>query len=389
MTDHAMKPQPTQPTPPTPPDAPARSGTQDGAQPGASVRLPAEWEPLSRVWVRRPAGCISWPTDASLTRAQAQHDAYVAALSEVVEVCDIGHDNRNDVGHNNSDATRTQSPAPASRRVDLGIDVADAWLRDTGPIFTHATAADGSTRWIANDFRYNAYGGKWDEMLRDDAVAGALGRALGLTTRREDRIVLEGGAIETDGRGTLLITEPCFIDQRRNPGMTLEQVNAVLRDTLGVDRVLCLPTTVQTGILGDHTDGHIDNVARFVAPDRLLAVRGVEDAVLDWLRANLPHCEVVPLPLPGPLPQGVGGALRFEYPGSMPEAGDQPLAASYANFLIANGSVFVPVFNQPTDDPALAIIDDATPGLRIVPIHADALIVGGGTLHCLTMHQPA
>ena len=224
----------------------------------------------------------------------------------------------------------------------------------------------------------------------DDAVPKSMADALGLPVRSHD-LVLEGGSIETNGAGTLLTTEQCLLHPNRNPHLTRDQIEAELRDALGVTRIVWLPG----GIIGDDTDGHIDDLARFVAPDRVVCVAAppghddhdVTRRNLDALRqatdpAGRPF-DVIELPAPEP--------ILYDFPPDrFGPGGREPVPASYANFLLANRHCFVPVFNQPRDETACRVLESALPpGFTIVPVRADRLVVGLGALHCLSMQQPA
>jgi agmatine deiminase len=194
-------------------------------------------------------------------------------------------------------------------------------------------------------------------------------------------IVLEGGALETDGAGTLLVNERCLVDEKRNPGLGRAAVEAALRAYLGIETVLW----VGGELAGDDTDGHIDQLARFVAPGRVLAARQPDrldpnhaplEANLDLLRSSVDaqgrRLEVIPVDIPA----------RFAFAGTQ-------LPASHLNFLVANGVVVVPVFGGPTDEPALRTLEDCFPGRRIAPVDCRELVRGRGNVHCITRDEPA
>ena len=327
--------------------------------------MPAEWEPHEAVWLTRPHNPETWP--GVLQQAVAQWRAFVDALAEVVNV------------------RVTQ---------EHGIATNDSWVRDYGPVFVEpadtATADQpGPDPLLAIDYRFNAWGRKYEPFDADDAAGAAISRAAGCPTLRRE-IVLEGGAIDVDGRGTLLTTEQCLLHPNRNAGLDRASYERRFAEDLGISRTLWLPG----GIEGDDTDGHVDDVARFLAPGlaacvhapvghtdhdvtsrNLAALRSARDATGRPLT-------VVELPVPEP--------RTFHYPPDRFGPGGTALVpASYANFLISNGRVFVPVFAQPSDETALRTLDDAMPDHTIVPIRADVLVVGLGTLHCLSLQQPA
>ena len=310
------------------------------------IRFPAEWEPLGAVWVVPPDNPETWP--GCLDAAQEQHRAWRDAMGEVVTVRTPG---------------------------EFGIATNDSWIRDSGPLFVWETNDGGEPTLRVKDFRFNAWGGKYEPFEDDDALAGRLAGALGLGCDRYD-VVLEGGALDTDGRGTLLTTPQCLLNPSRGGPSTREDAERLLHDALGVTRVVWLDAPAEL-FPGDDTDGHVDNAARFIAPGLVAVSPAIDPAPL--LAAGL---EVITLPRPEP--------LFYDYPPDRwSDGGRLPLPASYANFLIANGRVFVPTFNQPADDAALRLLDDAMPDHTPVPVRSDRLVVGLGALHCLSMQQPA
>ena len=227
---------------------------------------------------------------------------------------------------------------------------------------------------------WNAWGGKYPPWDDDACVAHALADRVGLPVF-EPGVVLEGGAIEGDGAGTLLANERCVVDERRNPGLDRARMERVLRDFLGIDTVLW----VGGELAGDDTDGHIDQLARFVAPGRVVAARQPDrlDPNHAALEANLARLrtlvdaggrrlEVIPIDIPA----------RFAFTGTQ-------LPASHLNFLVANGVVAVPVFGSPTDERALATLADCFPGRALEPVDCSALVRGRGALHCITRDEPA
>jgi agmatine deiminase len=262
----------------------------------------------------------------------------------------------------------------------IDIPTNDSWIRDTGPVFLvprHRAAGD---RPRAVCWDWNAWGGKYPPWDADAGVSRSIARHLGLEAL-EPKVVLEGGAIETDGDGTLLANERCVVDPKRNPGLDRVALEAGLHHWLGVDRVLW----VGGDLAGDDTDGHIDQLARFVAPGRVLAARQPDrldpnhaglEANLELLRRHVDargrRLEVIPVDIPS----------RFTFEGTQ-------LPASHLNFYVANGLVAVPVFGGPSDEPALEAIAACFPGRRIEPVDSHALVRGRGALHCVTRDQPA
>jgi len=254
----------------------------------------------------------------------------------------------------------------------------DAWCRDHGPIFVkHNRTGEVAL----TDWRYNAWGDKYPPYDLDNAIPPSIGRALKLR-RFEHDMVLEGGSIDVNGRGLLLTSEQCLLHKNRNPHLTRAQIERNLRDYLGVKTILW----VGEGILGDDTDGHIDDIARFYKPDGFVTAvetnrrdpnHKILHEVFERLRSFRTPAgkkfDLVTLPMPKP--------MAFQ---------GQRVPASYANFLIINGAVLVPTFRQKwRDAEACEIIRSCFPGREIIPIDCYHLIWGLGTLHCISQQQPA
>jgi agmatine deiminase len=255
----------------------------------------------------------------------------------------------------------------------------DAWIRDHGPVFLTRPVPAGDPLALV-DWRYNAWGGKYPPWDQDDRVPGEIARILGVPVF-EPGIVLEGGSIDVNGRGTLITTESCLLNPNRNPGLRRRDIEQVLRSTLGVSNVLWLGD----GIAGDDTDGHVDDLARFVDPVTVVAAveSDPEDDNHAALADNLRRLEsmsdeagrrlrVVCLPMPRPV---LHDGTR--------------LPASYVNFYIANTVVLVPLFDDPADAEALAVLRSLFPGRRVVGIAATDLVLGLGAFHCVTQQGPA
>jgi len=324
-------------------------------------RMPAEFEPIECVWVVPPHNEETWP--GCFEAAQAQHADWVDAMRPYVEV---------------------RTPGA------IGIDTNDSWIRDFGPLFV-VNEKDKDRPLAAHDFHFNSWGAKYGDVRRDDDVVPQhLASKLGLPLWVHD-FVLEGGSIDVNGKGTVLTTQQCLYNSNRNPWAPPDVIEQTLHDALGTRHIIWLPG----GIAGDDTDGHIDDVARFVSPDCVaivVAPEGHEDHAtmqrnLEALKqakdqdGNALH--IVGLPAPEP--------ILYDFPAlpSVDRPGPAPVPASYANFLIANDAVFVPVFGQATDDVACGVLEKVLPGRSIVPVRAEHLVVGLGALHCLSMQQPA
>lgn len=252
------------------------------------------------------------------------------------------------------------------------IPTNDAWARDHGPTFLFAPAGK---RWLAVDWRYNAWGGKYPPWEDDDQVPRRLSKALGFD-RFEPGIVMEGGAIDGNGSGLIMTTTECLLNPNRNPQLSRSETERYLCDCLGAEKILWL----EHGIAGDDTDGHIDELARFVGPTSVVAAYedNPADENYDPLRANFEQLErmtdqhgqqleVFPLPMP---------TAKFHNGQRMP--------ASYCNFYIANGVVIVPRFADPADDQACDVLAQCFPERHIVPLDALDLVWGLGAFHCIT-----
>jgi agmatine deiminase len=256
------------------------------------------------------------------------------------------------------------------------IPTDDAWIRDSGPTFLVGSPASPPA---LIDWCFNAYGGKYPPYYHDDAIGRSIARKLGRVCY-EPRMILEGGSIDVDGRGTLLTTEECLLNPNRNPQLSRVQIEQCLAEYLGIRKVLWLGR----GIVGDDTDGHIDELARFVAPKTIVAA--AENDPRDENHASLQEnfrrlrsftdadggpLEIIPLPMPRPI---VHDGKR--------------LPASYCNFYLANGIAIVPQFDDPADAKAVEILGRVLKGRRIVPLPARDLVWGLGAIHCITQQEP-
>lgn len=341
----------------------------------AGFRWPAEWEPHAATWLSWPHNAETWP--GRLPDAEQAYAAMVAALQgrELVRI---------NVADEPMEARARGVLEAAGVDPDAGvafhrIATDDAWVRDCGPIFV--VRGDGAQRErLALDFGFDSWGGKYPPWDRDDAVPRQVAQALGLPRCQAD-FVLEGGSIDGNGEGTVLTTESCLLNPNRSrggPPRTREGMERRLREWLGIERVVWLGA----GIEGDDTDGHVDDIARFVGPRTVLAAeeREVADPNAAPLAENLRRLreacdgglEVVTLPMPPPV-----------------EVAGLRCPASYLNFYLANGVVLVPVFDVPSDGPALETLRAQLPGRVVVPIPSRALVVGLGAVHCATQQEPA
>jgi len=343
----------------SPPKTPAALG----------YRLPAEWEPHAATWVAWPHRRATFLGPfADIPRAYAR---IIRALARHEPVNVIG------TGRVLDEASATVGGAPGVTLVDIPTN--DSWIRDTGPVFlvprNGADLPPAAVTW-----EWNAWGGKYPPWDADAQVARSIAAREGCAIFAPG-FVLEGGAIETDGEGTLLVNARCVVTDSRNPGIARDRVEEILRHNLGVDRVLW------TGgeLAGDDTDGHIDQLARFVRPGVVVAARQPDrrDPNHESLAANLAlleclidakgrRLEVIPIDIPP----------RFSY-------GAVQLPASHLNYYVGNRFVAVPVFHEQTDRRALDTLAACFPGRVVEPVPLDVVVRGRGGLHCITRDQPA
>lgn len=325
--------------------------------------MPAEWTPHDAVWTAWPHDADEWPD--GLEAPQRALMAMVAAIG------DGGRGERVELlvrdAADEAAARELLGAAASNVRFRHG-KYGDVWLRDTGPIFVARPGELGAAR-----FSFDGWGGKY--LMDDDpAVAARVLAWAGVRGAAFD-FVLEGGAIEVDGDGTLLTTRPCLIGGPRNPTLDQGALDARLRWALGVDHVIWLGE----GLKNDHTDGHVDTLARFVAPGVIacMAAAGADDPNRDALDA-------------------IGAALvaagldvvRVPSPGAVVDAAGALLPASYMNFYIANTVVVVPTYEAASDDAAVAAIAALFPTRRTIGLPCKPVVVGGGGFHCCTQQQP-
>ena len=322
--------------------------------------MPAEFAAQDWLWIAFPHRSDLW--EEFTAPAQEQMAAYANAVAETGQrVRLVVHDAANEAR-----AKELVSGAVEIERHPYG----DIWIRDTGPIVLF----DKSGRRFAQRFRFNGWGGKYDDMEGDQEVGESLARAGGLETQFADW-VLEGGAIDSDGTGLVVTTEECLLNPNRNPGLSQAGIEMRLKRDLGFDRVLWLGK----GLACDHTDGHVDNLARFVAPNTLAIplATGPDDpnaAVYEDARARARDFGVIVRDVPSP------GRV---------EAADLVEPASYMNFTICNGVVVVPTYGTVHDADGVAAIGELFPGRATVGLPADAVLSGGGSFHCASQHAPA
>jgi agmatine deiminase len=320
-------------------------------------RQPPEWAPHAFVWIGFPSHGELW--EADLSPAQEE----VAAFARAVWADGKGEEVRL-VAADPATADTARAAAPFATIVTQSFG--DIWLRDTGPI-----VVKGPGPMSAVSFRFNGWGGKYD-LPGDDTIGRRLGESVPLHVRRADWI-LEGGAIDVDGTGLAVTTEQCLLNPNRNGFFSRGDVEAKLKADLGIDRLLWLGS----GLMNDHTDGHVDNLARFVGQGRIAvpepADRDPNEAVYRDAanRARRFGLEVAAMPSPGLV-------LR----------GEEIIPASYMNFYIGNAAVVVPQYGAANDEAAIAAVQALFPDRLAIGLRADHILTGGGSFHCISQQVP-
>ena len=327
--------------------------------------VPAEWAPHRAMWLGFPSHADLWQED--LDEARDEVAALARALAgpgrERVRLMVCG-----------------EAAAAAAARLlgDVdGVEIVpgrfgDIWLRDTGPIFLDASQAAA--------FRFNGWGGKY-RLEGDDEVAGQIAGHAGAALRRND-FVLEGGAVDHDGAGTVLTTRQCLLNANRNPGWDEAKAQAALADALGARTLLWLGE----GLMNDHTDGHVDNLARFVAPGVVVCPMGFGRS-----DPNARAYDAAAQALAG-MSDADGRRLkvvRIPSPGRIEDEDGKLVAASHMNFLIANGAVIVPRYEETSGRLAVEALAELFPGREAIGLPSRAILTGGGSFHCITQQEPA
>ena len=334
--------------------------------------MPAEWEPHEATWLSWPQpGCNSFP---------GSYDRVVPTFVQVVEALAESETVRINVRDTAQEkiVRHLLSGAPPERVEFFHIPTNEPWCRDHGPVFVRRKTAP---RLAVLDFEFNAWGWKLSPFDDDDEVPQKVAGKLGLPLLDHSGFVLEGGSIEVNGAGTVLTTESCLLNPNRNPKLTRHQIEKKLHEVLGVRQVLWLGD----GIEGDDTDGHIDDLTRFVAKSVVVTATEEDenDPNFEPLRRNLERLREMRLPDGEPL-----HALTLPMPRRIVREGIR-LPASYANFYIANEIVLLPFYGESNDAWAESVLREAFPTRKIVGIDCRELIWGLGAFHCLTQQQPA
>ncbi len=349
-------------------------------------RQPAEWTDHEAVWIGWPSAAELWEDNLALAQGE------VAELIGAICFPDPGDEKGERVrGESVELVVRGEEARVAAEAMRLGLPdptlvrlhdapIGDVWLRDTGPIFVEA----GAIGLHASAFRFNGWGEKY-LLPEDDRIAEILAERAGARLRRFDGVVAEGGALEVDGEGACITTRQCLLNRNRNPGLSERDVEAVLRESIGAEKIIWL----DEGMIGDHTDGHVDNLARFIAPGKVACMRatGKDDpnamifaAIRQTLEASTDAAgrplEVVDLPSPG----------KTIFDGKV-------VPASHMNFYIANQSLVMPSYGGLTgeDETALEcleILEGHVERPHFYAIDSSHLLSGGGSFHCISQQQP-
>ncbi|MGG0822317.1 agmatine deiminase family protein [Paenibacillus turicensis] len=330
--------------------------------------MPAEWTQHERTF-------ISWPIEASMVYPE-QYEAVCASYAEIITA--IAEFEPVTVVINPDDEVLVRSFVKQENVTLLPIEHNDAWLRDNGPTFIQN--AEGKLAGV--NWKFNAWGGKYSPWDLDDAVAPQILKQAGVT-QFDAPLVMEGGSIHTDGEGTILTTEECLLNKNRNPELSREQIEAYVKEFTGSDVIIWL----ERGLSGDETDGHVDNIACFVAPGKVIiqvcddpqdenyAITQTNLAILEQARdAKGRKLEIVKLQQPP----------RVDYEGSR-------LTLSYLNFYFVNGGIILPVFGgtaAKTDQMAMDTLASLFPDRRIRTVNGMGVIKEGGNVHCTTQQMP-
>ncbi len=327
--------------------------------------MPAEWEPHEATW-------LSWPKDPRtfppgvLERVERTFAQMAGALQENEKVNVLANDSK----WEGKARAALDKEGVGERNINFfHLKSADVWIRDYAPIFVkNEKGGTTASKWV-----YNAYGNKYEDLLYDNKTGESIAKESGKEVLHPG-IVLEGGSVDVNGEGRMLTTEQCLLNKNRNPQLTKAQIEKFLADYLGARDIVWL----KKGIEGDDTDGHVDDITRFVGRNAVVTASegNMRDGNYKALKENMgilrnAGLEITELPMP----------KRLDIP-------ERRLPVSYANFYIANKRVLLPVFKDRNDKKAVDILQNCFPGREIVPIDARDLVYGYGGIHCATMQQP-
>ena len=322
-------------------------------------RWPAEWEPHAATWLSWPHNKATWP--GAFDAAVREYESFVRAIADFESVRILAGGNAR---------TPAEQATVHLKNVELiDIETNDAWIRDHGPSFV----SNGVDTAIV-DWQYNAWGEKYPPFDLDNKVPAKIA-ALNGSRLFSTNFILEPGSIDGNGNGTLLTTKNCLLNANRNPQCSAAEIEHILRDNLGVEKIIWL----EGELPGDDTDGHVDQIARFVDETHIVVSTDDQQAELtdnaarirEFADANAIDLVTIELPLPPP--------IHFD---------GMRLPASYANFYVVNGGVLLPTFDVKTDATAIKIVQDCFPDRTVIPLPARFLSVGLGSFHCLTQQEP-
>ena len=336
--------------------------------------MPAEWHPHESTWLVWPKNPMTWPDRVLEIQEMYLRILAVLTTRERVDLLVDDVETANVIGSRLSERNAATKPI-----VFHEIKTVDAWIRDYGPNFLLRRSKE-KVELAFNHWKFNAWGDKY-ENLDSAAVIPAQLEPILKVPRFTPELFLEGGSIEVNGQGLCLTTEQCLLNPNRNPGKSKSEIEQYLKDYLGVQQILWL----RRGIAGDDTDGHVDNIARFINPSTIVCALEEDpgDENYEPLQENYHRLqaardlkssplEIIPLPMPGRLQTAQGR-----------------LPASYTNFYIANGVVLLPTFDHANDRRAAGILENLFPERKVIGMDCRSMVWGLGTLHCLTQQQPA
>lgn len=354
---------------------PGRSYASPALRPGDTPRnrgfhMPAEWEPHEAIWLSWPHNPVTFPDISAVEQAYYEF-IYHLHKSERVELFVPTA-----VTHRKVRARLREMGVNMNQVVLHTNDYSDVWIRDYGPTFVvnRALKEVAMVRW-----NFNAWGGKYDDQIRDGRIPTIMNRWMNLPVY-EPGIVLEGGSIDVNGKGTVLTTRACLLNPNRNPHLTADRIEEYLKEYLCIEKVIWL----SDGIAGDDTDGHIDDIARFVGPSTVVCACEADTADANYPALQENYSILCQSTDQDGQPLTI---IRLPMPAKV-EAEGERYPASYTNFYIGNSVIIVPIFNDPNDAEALRILGDLFPGRDIVGINARAMVEGYGTFHCASQQQP-
>jgi agmatine deiminase len=330
----------------------------DGSIRVSRIRVPAEWSEQRRLFTAWPSHVELWQEDLQQARSEVAAMVRALAAGQAVTVIACG-----------AEALTTANESLGGVARIVSAPFGDIWVRDTGPIFA---GVDGQLTAIR--FRNNGWGGKY-ALPNDDAIGDEIA-ALADTPAIQHEFILEGGALEHNGEGWVLTTRQCLLNPNRNPGWTQELAERHLQESLGCKRVLWL----QEGLLNDHTDGHVDNLARFIGADTVVCqhASGADDPNADLYKR-------IAIELAS---QGLQ-VCTIPSPGRVLSEDGEVMPASHMNFIIGNHAVVVPVYGTASSEEAVSLLQQLFPDRQVLGVRSNALLTGGGSFHCITQQEPA